>query len=396
MTDTTLLTETLRDWSQEVDVPHDLAARTLAGRRQVRRRRTVPLLAGIATAAAVAVAVATTGSWGSPGDAARHTAPPAKDGLSVSADTSHNPPQDLVSAGDLAVSAVMTFERVATGDGWQTLRRHYSLLNTTTGRYEPSEWTWVSVAPGLETAAVLEGDLPSSRIGLVDLATGEVTRWIPVDHPVGSLVWSPDGSRLLATTYDSDPDLEKQTGPNTFKVGSGGRTGFLVVDPTTGTSDWSATGSDPFGGRSDLHWTHDGTAVFDTVSGEPDKRWFHLDGSQAESRDLSSYQLNLGPVVDIPLTSPDGRFTITQSSGLPTAITDNRSGTVYRQDALQVLGWADDEHVVTLAGCSAPCRGTAEFRNGLVLMRYDGTDPVALTGTRKGDDSDWEVELTPR
>ena len=35
MTDTTLLTETLDDWSQEVVVPHDLAGRTLAGRRQL-------------------------------------------------------------------------------------------------------------------------------------------------------------------------------------------------------------------------------------------------------------------------------------------------------------------------------------------------------------------------
>lgn len=396
MTDTTLLTETLHDWSQEVAVPHDLADRALAGRRQVRRRRTVPLLAGVATAVAVAVSVAASGSWGPLGDASGPTVPAQPDSLTVDADTTNNPPQDLVAAGDLAVSAIVTVERVPTGNGWETVHRHYALLDTTSDRYEPSDWSYVSVAPGLETAAVLEGDLPTSRIGLVSLATGEVTRWIPVDHPVASLVWSPDGSRLLATAYDGDPELEKKVGPNSYRVGSGSRTGFLVVDPAAGTATWSATGSDPFSGRADLHWTHDGTGVFDTVSGDLDKRWFHLDGSRAEPEDLDTYQLNLGPDVDLPLTSPDGRFTITQSSGLPTAITDNSSGRVYRQEALQVLGWADDEHVVTIAGCSAPCRGTDEFTNGLVLMRYDGTDAVPLTGIRTGTDDDWYVQLTPR
>ena len=61
-----------------------------------------------------------------------------------------------------------------------------------------------------------------------------------------------------------------------------------------------------------------------------------------------------------------------------------------------MFGWADDEHVVTLAGCAAPCKGKAEFRNGLVLMRYDGTDQVPLTEIRTGDGNDWSFQLTPR
>ena len=40
--------------------------------------------------------------------------------------------------------------------------------------------------------------------------------------------------------------------------------------------------------------------------------------------------------------------------------------------------------------------GKADFKNGLVLMKYDGTDPVPLTGTRKGEDGDWYFQLTPR
>ncbi len=393
MNDTQLLTDTMRDWSQEAAVPPGLAERALAGHRKARGRRTLPVLAGLAAAA---VAVGTFAALQA-GPRTGQPVSPATDGpLEVSSDTAHAPPQDLVAAGDLAVSAVVTFERAPTGDGWTTIRRHYALLDTTAGRYEPTEWGYVSVAPGLATAAVLEGDLPAARVGILDLATGDVTRWVPVDHPVASLVWSPDGTKVLATSYDGDPDLEKKVGPNSYRTSPARRTGFVVVDPAAVTATWSAAPGDAFSGRSDLHWTHDGAGVFDTVSGDLDKRWFTLDGSQAAPGDLDSYQLNLGPAVDLPLASPDGRFTITQSSGLPTAITDNDTGEVYRQEALQVFGWADDEHVVTLAGCAAPCKGKAEFQNGLVLMRYDGTDQVPLTEVRKGDGNDWSFQLTPR
>jgi hypothetical protein len=399
-----LLTDVLRDWSDEAVVPHDLADRTLAGRRQVRRRRTVPLLAGLATATAVVVGIAAVG--GSTGTGGAHDGGPASDGdsasagpLEISADTTNNPPQDLVAAGALAVAAVVTSERVPTGDGWTTLRRHYALLDPATRTYRSTDWSWVSVAPGLEKAAVLEGDLPASRIGLLDLASGKVTRWVPVDHPVAALVWSPDGSRVLATAYDGDPDLLKQLGNNSFQSGTARRTGFAIVEAASGTASFSAMATDPSlpeFGRSDLSWTHDGTGVFDTVSGSLDQRWRHLDGSRAEPGDLGTYNMNLMTGVDIPLTSPSGRYTITQDSGLPTAITDTRSGEVYHQQALQLLGWADDEHVVTVAGCHSPCLGKAEFKNGLVLMKYDGTDPVPLTGTRKGEDGDWSFQLTPR
>lgn len=60
--------------------------------------------------------------------------------------------------------------------------------------------------PRLETAAVLERDLPVRRIGLLDLVSGEVKRWIPVDRPVAGVEFSPDGTKLVATTYSQSPD----------------------------------------------------------------------------------------------------------------------------------------------------------------------------------------------
>jgi hypothetical protein len=393
----TLLAETMRDWSQEVEVPHDLAHRVLARQRPRRRRLVVPAVAGLATAAVVVAALVAGGTVG-PVRTDDGDRTPATGGLpdELHADTAHNPPQEVVLAGDVAVSAIVTYVRVpAPPDGWQTLQRRYAVANPTTGRYEPRNWTYAAVAPGLATAAMLEGPLPSSQVGFVDLATGKVTRWVKLDHPVASLAWSPDGSTVLATAYDGDPDLEKPTGEDSFRMGGAVRTGFVLVDPEAGTASFTALPNQEMNvGRADVGWTADGKGVW-SPSGTPDELFFDLEGRPATGNrdDLNS---NIGiDAAALSLTSPDGRYTITRDSGLPTAITDNQTGRVYRQQALQVLAWADDEHVVTLAGCSKPCEGTSEFRNGLVLMRYDGTDPVQLTAPRKGVD-DWAFELTPR
>jgi hypothetical protein len=393
----TMLAETLRDWSQEAEVPHDLAHRVLARRQARRRRMVLPAVAGLAIAAVVVAALVVGGTVG---PVSTHDGPPAAGGSrdEVHAETTHNPPQEVVLAGDVAVSAIVTYTRVpAPPEGWKTLQRRYAVANPTTGRYEPRNWTYAAVAPGLETAAMLEGPLPSSQVGFVDLATGKVTRWVELDHPVASLAWSPDGSRVLATAYDGDPDLEKPEGNDSFRMGDAKRTGFVLVDPEAGTASFqSVTSTDPFGGgRADFGWTLDGLGVR-SPSAPPEEKYLDLQGRPVTGADDGAYNTNLYvDAAQFPLGSPDGRFTITRDSGLPTAITDNQTGTVYRQEALQVLAWADDEHVVTLAGCSKPCKGTSEFRNGLVLMKYDGSDPVQLTGPRKGVD-DWAFELTPR
>ncbi len=392
MTDITLLSDTLRDWSEEAAVPRDLADRALGHGRTSHSR---PMLAALALAAAAAVvAVAVSGTWPMAGDHTRSRVPPTGDrGLQVSADTDHNPPQDLVAAGRLAVSAIVTTARVPVGsDGWQTMRRSYAVADPSTGRYEPTDWSYVSVAPGLATAAVLEGDLPAAKIGLVDLSTHEA-RWVATDHPVASLAWSPDGSTLVATAYDGDPDAVKPQDGNRFQMGVAARTGFVLVDVAARTADFHPLSPSFFSGRADVGFTMNGDGVW-APSGGPGEQFFDLDGTPVEG-DRDAYNSNLSiNAAQFPMTSPDGRLTITQEAGLPTAITDG-SGQVYRQQALQVLGWADSEHVVTLAGCSASCQGKAEFRNGLVLMRYDGTHPVPLTASRKSA-GHWSFQLTPR
>jgi hypothetical protein len=393
---TDLLTDTMREWSQEATVPHDLAARAI-GRRATRRRHAVPLLAGLATATAVAVG-AVAAVQGGPGTSTeqRRVAPAGDGRLSVSSDTTHNPPQQLVAAGQVAVAAIVTTSWDPVGsDGWQTLHRSYAVLDPRSGRYQPTEWSYVSVAPGLTRAAVLEGALPASRIGILDVRSGDVERWIPTDHPVASLAWSPDGSQVVATAYDDDPDLQKPTGDNQFRMTDTRRTGFVLADPAAGTARFTELPTDSlFGGRADVGFTADGSGVW-SPPGPPADAFFDLDGKKADG-DYEGMNHNLYlDAAQLPLTSPDGRFRITQDSGQPTSITDTRTGEVYRQPALQVLGWADDEHVVTLGGCGDPCQGSAEFKNGLVLMRYDGTGAVPLTGRRSGVES-WSFELARR
>ena len=102
----------------------------------------------------------------------------------------------------MALSAIVSYTRVpASPAGWQTLQRRYAVANPATGRYEPRSWTYSAVAPGLATAAMLEGPLPSSQVGFVDLATGKVTRWVQLDHPVASLAGSPDGSTVVSRPF---------------------------------------------------------------------------------------------------------------------------------------------------------------------------------------------------
>ena len=290
----TVLAETLRDWSQEAEVPHDLAHRVLA-RRQARRRRLVlPAVAGLATAAVVVAALVVGGTVG---PVSTHDGPPAAGGMEdVHADTTHNPPQEVVLAGDVAVSAIVTYTRVpAPPDGWQTLQRRYAVANPTTGRYEPRNWTYAAVAPGLETAAMLKGPLPSSQVGFVDLATGKVTRWVQLDHPVASLAWSPDGSTVVATAYDGDPDLEKPEGNGSFRMGDAKRTGFVLVDPEAGTASFTALPNREMNvGRADVGWTADGKGVW-SPSGTPDELFFDLEGRPTiGNRDDINSNLGIG------------------------------------------------------------------------------------------------------
>jgi hypothetical protein len=100
---------------------------------------------------------------------------------------------------------------------------------------------------------VLAGGAPQKRIGIVDMATGGLIRWIPTMRPVGIVRFSPDGTKLLATTYDGIPgDLV-----------NGAVTGFVLVDLRTGYQTVVSVGvgtqrSFPAG----AYWTYNGAYIY--------------------------------------------------------------------------------------------------------------------------------------
>ena len=96
----------------------------------------------------------------------------------------------------------------------------------------------------MRTAAVLERGLPIDRIGLLDLTTGKLDRWIKVDKRVGGVQFSPDGKRLVATTYSLNPDglfkdASYQLNDKIVPGPKPSRTGFSVIDITSGESEFT-------------------------------------------------------------------------------------------------------------------------------------------------------------
>lgn len=93
-----------------------------------------------------------------------------------------SPPRDLIAVGDQALAAYFTSRQVKQPNRDQIMTRTYSVLDQKTGRYEvDARWAYLAVAPGMRTAAVLERQLPVTRIGVLDLLTKKVTRWIPME-----------------------------------------------------------------------------------------------------------------------------------------------------------------------------------------------------------------------
>lgn len=133
----------------------------------------VVAVAAAVAAAGIAVSLALRGgeAQGRPASAA--------DVTGVAAHPDQSPPRELIAAGRAAVSAYYTMKLVKQPNGNAIGTYEWRLLNTTTERYEKTDWAWLDVAPGTRTAAVLERDLPVDRIGLLNLATGKVQRLNP-------------------------------------------------------------------------------------------------------------------------------------------------------------------------------------------------------------------------
>ncbi|MFC4118715.1 hypothetical protein [Nonomuraea zeae] len=398
---TRMLRDTMEDWADEARVPHDLADRAL------RRRSWAPAGAAVLVVAMIAaVAVFVTGQR-EPAPVVRPAAGvtlparPSPAPSDVRADTENSPPAKLIAAGGMAMSAYYTTGREAIGEDQVRVRRTWFLYDPRTDGYERTPYAWVDVAPGLQVAAVLEGDLLSRRLGVLDLNTRQMLTWIELEHPVASVAWSPDGTRILATAYSSYPDIlvgkGDQAGPS---MAGSPRTGYYLIDVPGGTADYHELpplpghlSDEPItngNGRQDLGWSLDGKLIWGPTSTRPDRVFYTLDGERQEAPEGQRY---VG-YSRISATSPDGRLVL-GPDGLPTEITEAATGKVAgRQQVLQLHAWADDDNVIAL-GCAGECDD--EFNNGLVLVSVDGSRTTQLTRNRDSDrEGAWRGVLTPR
>ncbi|WP_392968686.1 WD40 repeat domain-containing protein [Streptomyces sp. LN245] len=407
-----LLRDTLREQAEDGPrTPPGFADRVLAVRRRRRTRR----IASVAVAAAVvltaAVAVPGLDSGGhdvrplhgvDPKPATTHPAPSAHPGQS--------PVHSLVAAGRTAMAAYYTRKT-----DWQSVHdgihrgirvRTYWLLDPKSGHYEKdTRWSFVAVAPGLRTAAVLERHLPVRRIGLLDLASGKVARWIPVDHPVGGLEFSRDGTGLVATTYSENPDKQVKMDkidrvPVSVKPS---RTGFYVFDVASGKGSWADVGvvrddqGNEIQARQDFGFCRDGKTIRGRQSVTPGDRFYDVSGREVSVPDAERYRnwfMGAG-------LSPDGTRLAGEFAGekwhTSSWILDPRTGKHLAEVRGQVLlAWADDRSLIAWDIAKGDKN---EFHNRLVLVTIGSDKEVPLSGFLKGTEGTvgrWEPVFTDR
>ncbi|MDQ1039450.1 hypothetical protein QFZ75_005866 [Streptomyces sp. V3I8] len=391
-----LVREVLHEQAEQATVtPPDFAGRILA----VRRRRRTRTLTGAALAMVVAVAVG--------------VAVPVLDGgkdeprlasqmnrSDIIAHPDQTPPRDLIAAGDTALAAYYTTGMVKESADRGVSRRTYHLLDQRTGTYvKTTKWSVVDIAPGMRTAVVLEKDLPARRIGLLDLLTGEVERWITVDRGVAGVEFSPDGSKLVATTYSKNPDLLSRADYDsdgdgkkndwTPQYGTSYRTGFYVLDVDSGDGSWSGVTSPgdgmgmPLNARQDFAFSDDGKLVYSGLTMEPHMQYYDFEGNEVDKPANAKY---LHWFVGAGL-SPNGKLAAGDFAGggktTASAINDPYTGKrLHKVPGQQLLAWADDKRLI--AWDIEP--GTNEFHNRLVLVTIGSGKTVPLSGFRQGND----------
>ncbi|MFI6904012.1 hypothetical protein ACIBKY_22305 [Nonomuraea sp. NPDC050394] len=389
---TNKLREVMGEWADEVQVPHDLADRAL--RRRARRPWVYGALAvGVAAALAV-VAMIVPGEGDiviKPATEVTLPARPSPAPTDVRTDVDNVPPRNMIAAGNYAISSYFVYTTEKLGGRWERRRHTWWLLNPRTGTYEKTPYAWLDVAPGLQVAAVLEGEVMGRRIGILDLNTGQFLTWIELDQDVIGLKWSPDGTKLLATAYTEYPMRWKRIDPNTTTEEPTTRTGFYVVDVPTKRVAFRPMPIDRNilpNGSQNFSWSQDGTLVWEGRGGQPNRVYFTLDGRPHEA---PQEEYSSGGVTAL---SPNGALLL-GDAGLPTSITDKATGRVVgRQRALQLHAWADDESVLGLR-CAGECDN--EFHSALTLMGVDGSMKQQLSGYKDETKEDpWVWVLTPR
>ncbi|MEV7075598.1 WD40 repeat domain-containing protein [Streptomyces sp. NPDC093990] len=377
--------------AEQPPVAGGFADRVLAVRRRRRSRR---IVAAAVTAVVVAVGLAVPLL-----DSGKEDVRPSGGIVTPKKVESHpdqSPPRERISVGGTTLAGYFVPRTVRKSADTAVLERTYFLLNPKTGTYaRTADWSWVAVAPGGKTAAVLERDLPTARIGLLDLTSGRVERWIEVDHRVGGVTFSRDGRKLVATTYNQNPDrLVKIEGdpdwnqPRTFS-----RTGYFVLDVASGDGAWTEiklTGDDknPVGrpmlnSRQDFALTDDGKYVWEGRFTAPGYVFYDLSGKKvavpAGYRYLT-WSVDAG-------RSPDGRLVAGPFAGrkwkTSSFVFDARTGAPTEVRGQQLLAWVGDKQLIAW---DIGKGDRNEFHNRLVLVTLGSDKEVPLSGFREGDD----------
>nr|WP_206328485.1 WD40 repeat domain-containing protein [Streptomyces sp. S3(2020)] len=383
------------------------ADRVLAVRRRRRTRRLVSVAAATAAVLAVSVGVPLLNEGKDDVRPARVT---RQDEIRAHPDQS--PPSDLIAAGRSALAAYYTTAPVAKNDKETTSERTYWLLDPDTGKYEKdTRWSFVAVAPGLKTAAVLERTLPAARIGLLDLATGEVEKWIPVGKGVGGLAFSNGGTELVATTYSEHPEpLEKLDGEWT-STPRASRTGFLLLDLAgSGGGIWHRVPSSDASGRADFAFTRDDKHLYATGGGLETLvrgKFYDLSGEEIAAPANEKYLR-----WDVPARlSPNGKLAALGLAEVNVPAIADRSlpGQSYSfiKDPLtgkeitkvrgaELLAWVDDQRLIAWERTSPE---KDAYKDRLVLVTIGSHKVVPLSGERAHPEDElttWEPVFATR
>ncbi|MBO3750757.1 hypothetical protein J5X84_32170 [Streptosporangiaceae bacterium NEAU-GS5] len=399
----TQIRETLREWAQEARVPPGLAGRAL---RRRRRRRFIHLGTGLmAVAAAVAVALILPGIRGGEAPtgtirAGDPTSAPTDIQTDIQAIADNAPPQRFVAAGRVAISAWSSWKYEDMADGYTVVHRTWHVYDPTTGTYLEVPYGVIAVAPGLRQAAVLEWPLPARRIGLLDLTTREVTAWIDLDHPVATVDWSPDGTKLLATAYDRDPTSAKyrDKARTSSTVPPIKRPGYYLVDAAARSAVFRSAPPPDEGfytaRPTPFQWSADGSRISEMAPGKPGRIFYDLDGTTVPpppgwSREQQYMEAGF---------SPDGMLLAAAGAapGPQTTVRDAATGAIVGTQVMeQLVAWADNDHLIALK-CAGTCKN--EFSNAYVLVKVDGTEVAQLTGYRENSQKpgSWEPVFTLR
>ena len=215
------------------------------------------------------------------------------------------------------------------------------------------------------------------------MKTQRVSRWIGLGHLAGGVSWSPDGRRLLVTTYNTTPDI-------TTPLRSS-RTGFLVINPRSGrmTFHTLAPSERDLNARQDLGWSLDGSLIRSPNSTYP-KIFYDLDGTAqpAPPHEADNYYAE---------PSPSRRYFASgwdHNGGKPSVKETATGRKVPIPPVQQFKIWADDSHLIAQA-CDPKC--TNEYHIRLVLISIGSKEITPLTGYQDRDKpGGWEPLFTHR